>query len=389
MQREPDSSPQAIQAARGSAREVFFTFLRLGVIAFGGPAAHIALFRQEFVSRRGWLTDSHFLDLLGATNIIPGPNSTEMAIHIGFTRAGWRGLIAGGIAFIFPAFVTVLALAVLYQTYGQTPAVAGIMAGIKPVVIAIIFQALIGLGRTALKTRVLMGVGAAVVLLNLLGVSELVLIFGAGAFMLALRMIERRAAPALVLLLPMAQAVEQVAVSLPVLFLTFLKIGAVLYGSGYVLIAFLQADFVDSLGWITQQQLLDAVAIGQFTPGPLFTTATFIGYLVAGTVGAVLATVAIFLPSFFFVAISNPIIPKIRNSPWLSAALDGVNAASLGVMASVLITLTRTTVIDVFSLVLTLAALIALLRFKINATWLILIGALLGLGMMILSPPIA
>uniref|UniRef100_UPI0035AFADC8 chromate efflux transporter n=1 Tax=Promineifilum sp. TaxID=2664178 RepID=UPI0035AFADC8 len=345
----------------GSAREVALLFLRLGLTAFGGPAAHIALFRDEVVTRRRWVTDAEFLDLLAASNLIPGPNSTEMAIHLGYVRAGWRGLVAGGTAFILPAFLIVLGVAALYARYGETPAVQGLLYGIEPVVIAVIAQAIWGLGRTAVKGWLLALVGAAAFGLYFLNVHELLLLFGGGLLvmlarngrrlLLAMAYVGAGFKPAPTDLMEAlwrvgagfkpAPTIEAAPVALVTLFLTFLKIGAVLYGSGYVLVAFLQTEFVERLGWIGSEQLLDAVAVGQFTPGPVFTTATFIGYLVAGAPGAVLATVGIFLPGFVFVAVTNPFIPRLRRSPWLAALLDGVVAASLGLMAAVAVELAR------------------------------------------------
>jgi len=372
-------------------REVALLFLRLGFTAFGGPAAHIALFRQEVVARRRWLTDAHFLDLLGATNLIPGPNSSEMAIHIGYVRAGWWGSVAAGAGFVLPAAAIVLALAALYGQYGSTPTAIGLLYGIKPVIIAIVVQALWGLLRTAVKGPLLAAIGAAVFLLYLAGLNEITLLFGGGLVVMLARNFGRLPrwpgrsdiSPALALGLPGSllapAAASAVPVSLATLFLTFLKIGAVMYGSGYVLLAFLQNDFVERLGWLTGQQLLDAVAVGQFTPGPLFTTATFIGYIVAGVPGAVLATLGMFLPSFVFVWLTNPFIPRLRRSPWLSGLLDGVNVAALGLMAAVTVELARSALVDGITVILALAAAVLLIRFKISSTWLIPGGALAGL----------
>lgn len=362
--------------------EVAALFLKLGFTAFGGPAAHIAIMHDEVVLRRKWLTDEEFLDLLGATNLIPGPNSTEMAVHIGYVRAGWMGLFLGGICFIAPAMLIVLGLAWLYVEDGETPQVEWLLYGIKPVVIAVILQALWTLGKKSLKNSALLLTGALVLILYFLGINEILLLFAGGlAFMLISNIRNLRNLNPVFLLplgaLPLSQA--SFSFSLPVLFLTFLKIGAILYGSGYVLIAFLRADFVQRLGWLTDQQLLDAVAIGQVTPGPLFTTATFIGYLLGGTSGALLATLGIFLPSFLFVAISNPLIPKIRNSPWTGSLLDGVNAAALGLMAAVTLQLGLSSLTDWFTIVTALLSVILLLRYKINSTWLIAGGGLAGL----------
>lgn len=374
---------------RGTVREVAGVFLRLGLTAFGGPAAHIGLFRNELVVRRKWVTDDHFLDLLGAVNLIPGPNSTEMAIHLGYVRAGWRGLIAAGVCFILPAFLMVLVLAALYMQYGSTPAADSLLYGIKPVIIAIVAQAVYSLLPKAFKTPGLWLVGLGVVVLYFAGLDELILLFGGGAaYVIATQVIARRSLPALFVLpvsvMPLVQAA--IPVSLGTLFLTFLKIGGLLYGGGYVLLAFLRGDFVETLGWITNQQLLDAVAVGQFTPGPLFTTATFVGYLVSGIPGAIVATIGIFLPSFIFVAISNPLIPRMRRSRVFSALLDGVNAAALGLMAAVTVELGANAFVDPLTVFLGLAAAVLLVRYKVNATTLIAAGGAIGLIASLLFP---
>lgn len=368
--------------------EVIGLFLKLGFTAFGGPAAHVGLMHDEVVIRRRWITDQHFLDLLGATNLIPGPNSTEMAIHIGFTRAGWAGLLAGGFCFVLPASLMVLGLAWLYVHYGSMPQAEWLLYGIKPVMIAIIGQALWNLGTKAVRSTALALLGIAVMALYFSGVNEIGLLFGGGiVYMLysGLKRLHKVHLSALSIL-PlgglsgmMSLANYNVPFSLPLLFFTFLKIGSILYGSGYVLLAFLRTDFVVRFGWLTDQQLIDAIAIGQVTPGPLFTTATFIGYLLAGIPGAVLGTLGIFLPSFIFVALSNPLIPRIRNSGWVSSLLDGVNIASLGLMAAVTYQLGQASLIDLTTLLITLVSLALLIRFRINSTWLILGGALIGL----------
>lgn len=367
---------------RESVREVALTFLRLGATAFGGPAAHIGIFRHELVERKQWLDDDQFLDLLGATNMIPGPNSTEMAIHLGYVRAGWIGLIAAGVCFIAPAFLMVLALAALYVHFGTTPTANALLYGIKPVIIAVVANAVYMLLPKAFKNRLLWLTGFAVVMLYFFGVDELALLFGAGAaYVLIRRWLETRTL-ALIAFLPLPGLVPLaqtfIPISLGTLFLTFLKLGGLLYGSGYVLLAFLRGDFVDSYGWITSQQLLDAVAIGQFTPGPLSTTATFIGYLVADVPGAIVATAGIFLPSFVFVAISSPLIPRMRRSKLFSALLDGVNAAAVGLMASVTVELGIAAIVDPLTAGLAIGALVLLVRFKVNATIVILAGGLIG-----------
>lgn len=368
-------------------KEVFLLFLKLGFTAFGGPAAHIGIMHDEVVVRRKWLTDEEFLDLLGATNLIPGPNSTEMAIHIGYLRAGWPGLILGGLGFLLPATGMVLALAWVYVRYGSTPQASWLLYGIKPVVIAIILQALWNLGRRAVKGLFLAVVGVVSIALYFLGVHELMLLAGGGLLVMAgsnLKRLRQKSISAAILpwLAPWSwlslTILTPIAFDLKLMFLTFLKIGAVLYGSGYVLLAFLQADFVDRLGWITSQQLLDAIAVGQITPGPLFTTAAFIGYLLDGVKGGLLATLGIFLPSFIFVAISNPLIPKIRNSVWVRGLLDGVNVASLALMAAVTWILAKGSLTDWGAVLIFLVSLVMLLRFKVNSTWLIAGGALAG-----------
>jgi chromate transporter len=399
MEGAPVQEPARQAAAEqppGTVAEVALLALRLGFTAFGGPAAHIAMLRDEVVTRRKWVSDAHFLDLLGATNLIPGPNSTEMVIHIGQARAGWRGMIAAGVGFIMPAALIVLGLAWAYEQFGARPAGEWLLYGIKPVIIAIVAQALWGLLRAAVKGPFLAGVGLAVLALYLLGFNELALLFGGGILVMLVRnlgRIARRENPAAALLplgaaIPfwLAQAVAPV--SLGQLFWSFLKIGAVLYGSGYVLLAFLRNEFVVRLGWLTDQQLLDAIAIGQFTPGPVFTTATFVGYLVAGLPGAALATIGIFLPSFVFVAAVNPLIPVLRRSPWMGGFLDGVNVAALGLMAAVLWELGRSAIVDALTIGLALIAAILLFRFKINSAWLVLGGGLIALLARALAPAI-
>ena len=362
------------------ALEVFISFLKLGFTAFGGPAAHIGMFRDEFVRHRKWLTDEAFLDLLGATNLIPGPNSTEMAIHIGFLRAGWVGLIAGGLAFTLPAMLIVMALAWLYVNFGSTPQASWLLYGVKPVVIAIILQALWVLGGKAIKDKLTVAIGLACIALYFFGVNEILLLFAGGLTLMVIQNWTRlrEAKPSILLPLLPTLATVPVSFGLSTLFLTFLKIGAILYGSGYVLIAFLRADFVERLGWLTEQQLIDAIAIGQITPGPLFTSATFIGYLFGGVPAALAATLGIFLPSYIFVAISNPIIPKLRGSPWAGSLLDGVIVASLGLMAAVTFQLGQASLVDLPTLIVSALSAFLLFRYKVNTTWLIMGGALFG-----------
>ncbi|HPO58320.1 MAG TPA: chromate efflux transporter [Anaerolineaceae bacterium] len=370
-------------------REVAGLFFRLGVTAFGGPAAHIAMMHDEVVRRKKWLTDQEFLDLLGATNLIPGPNSTEMAIHLGFERAGWAGLLAGGAAFVLPSTLMVLGLGWVYQRYGSTPGAAWLLYGVKPVVIALIVQALWSLGSKAVRGRLTALVGLAAFGLFFLGYNEIALMLAGGLAVMGVENFQRwrsaRLVPAVLPALPaltwLAQAAQAAApFSLRVLFLVFFKVGFVLYGSGYVLLAFLRADLVGRLGWLTEQQLLDAVAIGQVTPGPLSTTATFIGYQLGGLPGAVLATLGMFLPSFLLVAVSNPFIPRLRSSPLAGPFLDGVNAAALGLMAAVTVQLGQDALVDPYTIALAAMAVLALFRLKVNSTWLVLGGALLGLA---------
>jgi chromate transporter len=402
-------------------RDVILLFLKLGLIGFGGPAAHVGMMHNEVVVRRRWLSEQRFLDLLGATNLIPGPNSTEMAIHIGYLRAGWPGLIAGGAAFILPAMSMVLALSWAYVRFGALPQVGWLLYGVKPVVIGIIVQALWLLGRKAVKDVWTGVIGLAVIVLYFAGVNELLLLFAGGLVVMLGKNLARLRSNGgtLAAFGPVALVAELgrhtgllagrhtglplrlgelggyagllagrhpglpllaiVPFSLPVLFFSFLKIGAVLYGGGYVLIAFLQAEFVERLGWLTQAQLLDAVAIGQVTPGPLFTTATFIGYVLGGVPGGILATVGIFLPAFIFVAVSNPLIPRLRASVWMGAFLDGINAASLGLMAAVTFELARATLLDPLTIALAIAAGALLFLFRLNSVWLVLGGAIIGL----------
>ncbi len=368
--------------------EVAALFLRLGITGFGGPAAHIAMMHDEVVKRRKWLTDQEFLDLLGATHLIPGPNSTEMAIHIGFLRAGWPGLIVAGACFILPAMLIVMGLAWVYLQYGATPAAGWLLYGVKPVIIAIVALALWDLGRKALKGPLTLLVGAGVAIAYFLNVSEIALLLVGGLIvMIGLNLRRVRIDRGAAVLFPWTAANLGVSVaaaaapfSLGALFVTFLKIGSLLYGSGYVLLAFLRAEFVVGLGWLTDRQILDAIAIGQVTPGPVLTTATFIGYVLAGPPGAVLATLGIFLPAFVFVAISNPFIPRLRKSPWVSGLLDGVNAASLGLMAGVTVQLAQASLIDPLTVGIGLVSIALLTRFKLNATWLVAGGALIGLA---------
>lgn len=360
-------------------RELAQLFLRLGATSFGGPAVHIAMTRDEVVHRREWMTDAEYADLIAMSNIVPGPNSTEVAIHVGRERAGWRGLIVAGACFIAPAMVIVLALAWAYERYGTTPSFEWVLYGVKPVVIALVVQALIGLGRSTLRGVLMPVVAAGALVLALLGINELVLLVAGGLFVAIARgAFAGRGLRALFPFPLFGLPVLASSVSLASLFFTFLKIGTVLYGSGYVLFAFLRTDFVVDTGWLTEQQLLDAIAIGQATPGPLFTTATFIGYVLAGFPGAVVATVGIFLPAFVFVALTNPLLPRIRRSPTASAFLDGVVAASLALMAAVTWYLGKESLVDGWTVALALLSAFVLLKWKPNSVWLVLGGAIAG-----------
>lgn len=373
------------QKQRQRLKELALVFLKLGAIAFGGPAAHIAMMDQEVVKRRQWLSGEQLLDLLGVTNLIPGPNSTELAIHIGYERAGWRGLIITGSCFILPAMLIVWALAAIYARYQTVPQVEWLLYGIKPVIIAIVVQALWQLGKKAAKDIPTTLAGAAVIVAFFLGVNEILLLLLAGLGVMLVKW-RNRSGMIGAWLLPITGVFAQIGSSpaavVPVswvnIFLFFLKIGSVLYGSGYVLLAFLQRELVEQNQWLTSQQLLDAIAIGQFTPGPVFTTATFVGYLLGGNAGAIAATIGIFLPAFVLVAIINPWVPKLRQSPWASGFLDGVNAASLGLMAVVTYTLGYAALVDWLTVVVALLSGIIVFRFKVNSAWLVLAGGIVG-----------
>jgi chromate transporter len=371
---------------RGRLRELLVLFVRLGLTAFGGPAAHIAMMEEEVVRRRRWLTREEFLDLLGATNLIPGPNSTEMVIHVGRLRAGVPGLLVAGAAFIAPAAAITLALAAAYERLGSLPRFEAVLRGVKPVVVAVVLQALLGLGRTAIRTRTLAALAIAAAVASALGGDELLVLLAAGGVAVLLRLRPGATAAAILPAGPALAAIgaasggAAAAATPGGLFLVFLKIGSVLYGSGYVLLAFLRADLVERLGWLGEAQLLDAVAAGQVTPGPVFSTATFVGYLVAGVPGAAAATVGIFLPAFVFVAATGAIIPRIRRSPTAAAFLDGVNAASLALMAVVSFQLGRAAIVDLPTAAIAVVALVLLVRFKVNSAWLVLGGVAVGTG---------
>ena len=375
----------APRTTTGRLRELALLFLRLGGTAFGGPAAHLGMIQDEVVRRRRWLSPDEFLDLVGATNLIPGPNSTELAIHIGHRRAGTAGLLVAGACFILPAVACVWMLAWVYARYGRLPAGAHLLYGVKPVIIAVVLQALWTLRRGALKSRGLAVTAVVAVALCLAGVHELVVLFGAGVAVAAARALAARRLPPTMSLWPALPPLSVAAAALAGqpfhlagLFLVFLKVGAVLFGSGYVLLALLRAELVVRLGWLTNGQLLDAIAVGQITPGPLFSTATFIGYQLGGHAGAAVATVGIFLPAFVFVAISGPLVPRLRRSATAAAFLDGVNAASLALMAVVTGQLAKDAVHDVPTVLLAAASAVLLWRFRVGSGWLALGGALFG-----------
>lgn len=375
--------PVSREPPRAHWSEVALLFLRLGFTAFGGPAAHVALMEEEVVRRRRWLTHERFLDMLGAANLIPGPSSSELAVFIGYEQAGLVGLLAAGVCFVLPAAVMSGALAWAYVTYGSLPRVGGVLYGIKPVVIAIVVQALWGLAPKALKrSRWLALLAVAACAATALGIDVLLVLLGAGALAAAPAASRTHphgtSRPMLLGSLVAAGAPPPVAVGLGALFLVFLKLGAVVFGSGYVLVAFLRSELVERLHWLSEAQLIDAVAVGQVTPGPVFTTATFIGYLLARTPGAVVATLGIFLPGFVLIAAIRPLVAWVRRSPPLGAFLDGVNVASVALMAVVTVQLAVASFVDVLTVALAAVSLVLLLRLKVSATWLILGGAVVG-----------
>ncbi|KRH96458.1 MULTISPECIES: chromate efflux transporter [Cylindrospermopsis] len=376
-------------------------FLKLGVTGFGGPVAHIAMIEDEVVKRRQWLTREHFLDLLGATNLIPGPNSTEMVIHIGYIYAGWLGLIVSGISFILPAVLITGVFAFIYVSYGSVPEFSPLLYGIKPVVLAIILNAVFGLSKKALKNKQLLIIAVLVALVTYFGkVNEVItLLLGGILGMIWLHNIainSNKQTNLLITALTLGTTLPKVAltptISIWQLGLFFLKVGSVLFGGGYLLIAFLQGELVDQYHWLTQQQLLDAIAIGQFTPGPILSTATFIGYIISGLPGAIVATVGIFLPSFLFVVLLNPVIPWLRKSPWTRSFLDAVNASAVALMivttlqiAVKTLGLERFPLLDLFSIFMFLIAAVLIIRFRINAQWLVLGGGLISIGLGLLG----
>jgi chromate transporter len=361
-------------------REVAAVMAKIGVIGFGGPAAHVALLREEAVLRRGWVDDREFLDLFGAVSLLPGPNSTQLAIALGQRRAGWRGLIIAGVAFIAPAMLTVLALAWAYTRYGDTSTGSGILYGVQPVVIAIVMVALRDLARSVMSPRWLLLLAAGTAIAYAAGLNAVLAMLVAGV--IAVVAAGGRSHPAAFVPLfpigPLAVA-ERVDPGAWAVLFEFLKLGVVVFGSGYVLVAFLQADLVDQLHWLTDQQVLDAISAGQVTPGPVFTTATFLGYLIGGVPMALLATVAVFLPSFLVMCVLDPCVRALRRSPSLGRALDGVSAGALGLMAAVTVELADAAIDDVLTALLAIGALVALVRFKLPSVALLAAGAAIGI----------
>lgn len=373
-------------AAKTSLREILRFFLRLGLTAFGGPAAHIGLMEREAVERRAWMSRAQFLDLVGACNLLPGPGSTQVAMALGYSRGGWPGLLVAGICFILPASLATLALAWAYVRYGSLLQVQGLLYGIKPVMIAVILNAIWRLGRTAFRRWTLALAGLACFAAVLASAPPIAVLLASGGLALLAAWQRSRSGTALSLAslpLGLGGAGLGSAIAVPAgtaaLFLTFLKLGVVVFGSGYVLVAFLKADLVDRLHWITQPQLLDAITAGQVTPGPVFATATFLGYLLRGWTGAAVATVAIFLPSFLMAGAVGALAGRIRKSTLAAAFLDGVNAAAVALMAAVTLSLGRATLVDGWTWALGAASAALLIRYKINATWLILAGAAIGI----------
>ena len=358
--------------------EIAFMFLKLGITAFGGPATHVAMMDEEIIKKRKWVSSESFLDFYGVTNLLPGPNSTELAIHLGYERGGWLGLI-------LPAMMIVTALAAVYVSYGSLPEISGIMNGIKPVIIAVILQALLRLGKSALKNKSSIVLFLFTIALSYFGYSEIFLLFLSGIIMMLIVNRRKLRRSDLSLFIP-TTSVSLVAYSsiminkfsLSSIFLTFFKIGLVLYGSGYVLLAYLESYFVETYGVITTNQLLDAVSVGQFTPGPIFTTATFIGYLLHGVPGAIVATIGIFLPAFLFVGLLNNILPVLRRSSWAAGILDGVNVASLAFMAVVSMKLVAAAIVDLPTAVLAIISIFLVFKYNINSAWLVLGGGLIG-----------
>jgi chromate transporter len=355
-------------------REVAGVFLKLGCIGFGGPAVHIAMMQDEVVTKRKWLSHDHFLDLIGATNLIPGPNSTEMTMHCGHERAGWKGLVVAGVCFIVPAVIITAVFAWAYKQYGSLPAVAPFLYGIKPAILAVIVSAMITLGKKAFKTIELGIMGVACAVASLAGMNEIIVLFGAGGLGILYHLFKTSRTNKLNSILPLAILQPE---HLKI-FWIFLKVGSILYGSGYVLFAFLDSELVKT-GIISHKELIDAIAVGQFTPGPVFSAATFIGWQIAGLPGAIAATVGIFLPSFLFVALLNPYIPKLRRSAIMSAFLDTVNVASVAIILAVCVELGKDSIQDWRGITIAIAGFVVAIFFKkLNTAFIVFGGAILG-----------
>ena len=366
-------------------KEVALVFFKLGCFAFGGPAAHIAMMEDEIVEKRNWMTRDYFLDLIGTTNLIPGPNSTEMTMHCGYERAGKVGLFVAGIAFIIPATVITAILAYFYVNFGKLPEVEPFIYGIKPAVLAIIASAILKLSKKAIKSIELIILGLIVLVVSLLGVNEIIALLSAGVFGMLYFYLKSKTISNLNTISPFLLFIgintTIAKVSTLKLFLIFLKVGAILYGSGYVLFAYLDAELV-TRGLLTRAELIDAIAIGQFTPGPVLSTSTFIGYQLSGFSGALAATTGIFLPSFLFVLILNPFIPKMRNSKILRYFLDCVNVAAVAVMLAVLFIMAKETLVEWQSISIALVATVLIFKTKVSTIWTIIIGAVLGFLLM-------
>ena len=366
-------------------KEVALVFFKLGCFAFGGPAAHIAMMEDEIVTKRKWMTRDYFLDVMGSTNLIPGPNSTEMTMHCGYEYAGRKGLFVAGLCFVFPATVITALLAYLYVKYGDLPEVEPFVFGIKPAVLAIIASAILKLGKKAVKRTELIVLGVLVLIVSLLGIHEVVALLSAGVLSVLYYSVKNKLSNTVNSIIPIVGltsfSTSLIKLSSMKLFWVFLKVGSILYGSGYVLFAFLDAELV-TRGWLTRAELIDAIAVGQFTPGPILSTSTFIGYQLSGFTGALAATAGIFLPSFLFVLILNPFIPKMRRSKLFGHFLDAVNVAAVAIMLAVLFEMSRETLINWKALIIAVLCAILVFGTKLNTMWTITIGALLGFVLM-------
>ncbi|MGZ5190258.1 MAG: chromate efflux transporter [Flavisolibacter sp.] len=365
---------------KGNLKEIALLFTKLGFIGFGGPAVHIAMMEEEVVRKRGWMSHQHFLDLVGATNLIPGPNSTEMTMHIGHERGGWKGLVIAGCCFIIPAVIITAIFAWAYQLYGTLPQVKPFIYGIKPAIIAVVVVTMINLGRKALKNAQLAIIGILSAIAVLLGINEIFVLFGAGLMGIMLYFIQVGRNSAYGILPFTLLQIGQTNLDVPSLklFFIFLKVGAILYGSGYVLFAFLDAELV-TRGLLTWQELIDAIAVGQFTPGPVFSSATFIGWQIGGLPGALAATIGIFLPSFLFVALLNPLLPRLRNSKIFRAFLDTVNVASIAIILAMVVEMSGETLLDWKTIVIAVVSFMMTFYFKkLNTAFIVIGGALLG-----------